>query len=264
MRRWRQLGRSAWGRRAQRTMPPISRRSASGALPLSFAQQRLWFLAQLEGASEAYHIPERCGCRGVLDRGALRAGAGSDRGAPRGLAHDVCAWSRAAGAADCARGDRLRAAGAGSAGSGGCARRSCAQSSAAGERGGRSIWSAGPLIRGRLMRLGEEEHVLLVTMHHIVSDGWSMGILMQGAERAVRGVSRRGGRIRCRRWRSSMRTMRSGSGTGWQGRCCRSRRSTGRRQLAGAPALLELPTDHARPAEQDYRGGSVGLGWMRS
>src|SRR6185295_10827714 len=38
---------------------------------------------------------------------------------------------------------------------------------------------AGPLIRGRLMRLGVEEHALLITMHHIVSDGWSMGILQK-------------------------------------------------------------------------------------
>ena len=37
----------------------------------------------------------------------------------------------------------------------------------------------GPLIRGRLVRLGEEEHVLLITMHHIVSDGWSMGVLVE-------------------------------------------------------------------------------------
>ena len=38
---------------------------------------------------------------------------------------------------------------------------------------------AGPLIRGRLIRLGEEEHALLITMHHIVSDGWSMGVLFK-------------------------------------------------------------------------------------
>ena len=38
---------------------------------------------------------------------------------------------------------------------------------------------AGPLIRGRLIRLAEEEHVLLITMHHIVSDGWSMGVMIE-------------------------------------------------------------------------------------
>ena len=53
---------------------------------------------------------------------------------------------------------------------------------------------AGPLIRGRLIRLGEDEHVLLITMHHIVSDGWSMGVLHQRAERAVRRLSARRGR----------------------------------------------------------------------
>ncbi|MGO4781285.1 condensation domain-containing protein, partial [Lysobacter sp. 2RAB21] len=38
--------------------------------------------------------------------------------------------------------------------------------------------AAGPLARGRLLRMGEDEHVLLLTMHHIVSDGWSMGVLI--------------------------------------------------------------------------------------
>ena len=43
----------------------------------------------------------------------------------------------------------------------------------------------GPLIRGRLMRLGEDEHALLATMHHIVSDGWSMGVLVKDAHHAL-------------------------------------------------------------------------------
>lgn len=55
---------------AQEPLPilPVAR---DGELPLSFAQQRLWFLTQLEGMSETYHIPWRCGC-GRLDRQALQ------------------------------------------------------------------------------------------------------------------------------------------------------------------------------------------------
>ena len=56
-----------------------------------------------------------------------------------------------------------------------------------------------------------------------------------------------------------MPTMRCGSGSGWKARFCSNRPSTGRRTLEGAPALLELPTDHARPAQQNYAGGMVGV-----
>ena len=50
-------------------------------MPLSYAQQRLWFLAQMEGVSEAYHIPLGLRLRGGLDDGGIAAGAGSDGGA---------------------------------------------------------------------------------------------------------------------------------------------------------------------------------------
>ena len=53
--------------------------------------------------------------------------------------------------------------------------------------------------------------------------------------------------------------MRCGSGSGWKGRCCRQQAEYWKKQLAGAPALLELPTDHPRPAQQDYAGALVGL-----
>jgi len=51
---------------------------------------------------------------------------------------------------------------------------------------------AGPLIRGRLIRLGEDQHTLLITMHHIVSDGWSMGVLFNELS-ALYGAYLRGG-----------------------------------------------------------------------
>jgi hypothetical protein len=49
--------------------------------------------------------------------------------------------------------------------------------------------SVGPLLRVKLLRLGADEHVLLVTMHHIISDGWSMGVLIREVTTLVRGVS---------------------------------------------------------------------------
>ena len=100
-------------------------------------------------------------------------------------------------------------------------------------------------------KLEEDEHVVLFTMHHIMSDGWSMGVLVRevaalyeaycrGARLAVPGVAA-----------SSMRTMR------WQrewlqGDVLGAELSYWREQLAGAPPVLELPTDHARPAVQSF------------
>ena len=114
----------------------------------------------------------------------------------------------------------------------------------------------GPLIRGRLVRLAADDHVLLLTMHHIVSDGWSMGVLVARAERAVR-------RLRARRARSApaaagaVRRLRGlAAAVGGRARCCEAQAEYWKRALAGAPELLELPTDRPRPARQDHAGAS--------
>ena len=89
----------------------------------------------------------------------------------------------------------------------------------------------GPLIRGRLIGVGEEEHVLLITMHHIVSDGWSMGVLLHELS-MLYGAYVKGEEDPLRAsWKSSMGTMRCGRGGGWKGRCCGSRESTGGESL---------------------------------
>ncbi|MET3498387.1 condensation domain-containing protein, partial [Variovorax boronicumulans] len=142
------------------------------AVPLSFAQQRLWFLAQLDPrAAAAYVIPGGVRLRGALHVAALQA------------------------ALDCivARHEALRTSFAliedepmqiiaePDAGlaltqvdlSGHAAPEAVLKSLAAEEAGAPFDLSRGPLIRARLLKLAEQEHVLLVTMHHIVSDGWS-------------------------------------------------------------------------------------------
>src|SRR5205823_10421525 len=64
--------REAGGEGKQEAMPPMRSVSRLGPIPLSFAQQRLWFLAQMEGVSVSYHIPVALRLRGELDRGALQ------------------------------------------------------------------------------------------------------------------------------------------------------------------------------------------------
>ena len=105
---------------------------------------------------------------------------------------------------------------------------------------------AGPLIRGRLIRLAEDEHVLLVTMHHIVSDGWSMGVLVRELNALYRAFL--GGEADP----LPELEIQYADYAVWQrqwieGEILQQQAAYWKTTLAGAPALLELPTDHARP-----------------
>ncbi|MDF0733572.1 amino acid adenylation domain-containing protein, partial [Pseudomonas entomophila] len=116
--------------------------------------------------------------------------------------------------------------------------------------------STGPLIRGRLLRVAQDDHVLLVTMHHIVSDGWSMGVLIREFA-ALYDAARRGlaaplpalpvqyvdYAVWQRRW--------------LEGEVLQQQGAYWRETLAGAPGLLSLPTDRPRPERQDYSGASI-------
>ena len=112
---------------------------------------------------------------------------------------------------------------------------------------------AGPLFRSSLLQLGDEGHLLLLTMHHIVSDGWSMGVLLRElqtlynafavgkpsplSELAVQYAD-------YAMWQRS-----------WlQGEVLSRQLAYWKQRLAGAPALLELPTDRPRPPVQTFRG----------
>ena len=109
------------------------------------------------------------------------------------------------------------------------------------------------LLRARLFRLGEADHILFLTMHHIASDGWSMGLLVRELsilyEAFVEGkpsplpelpIQYADFAVWQREW--------------LQGEVLEKQLGYWRKQLEGAPALLELPTDRPRPAMQSYRG----------
>ena len=78
--------------------------------------------------------------------------------------------------------------------------------------------SRGPLLRVFLWQLSDEKHVLLVNLHHIVSDGWSVGVLVSELS-VLYGAYCEGERIPCRRWRCSTPITRSGSEAGCAGKC---------------------------------------------
>ena len=241
---------------ARSTLPPITVAGRDEPLPLSFAQRRLWFLAQMEGVSQAYHISLGLRLTGVLDGGALRRAL--DRLVAR---HEALrtTFSHADGQPV----QRIAAEN----GSFSLHEHDLRQhSNAEGELQWLAIeeanaafdLQAGPLVRGRLIRLGDSEHVLLITLHHIVSDGWSMGVLTRELGTLYRAYSQGQAdplpalavqypdyAVWQRRWLT---------GEGLQ-----AQSDYWRRTLAGTPAVLELPTDRRRPVQQDHAGAFVAL-----
>ncbi|HEV2704891.1 MAG TPA: amino acid adenylation domain-containing protein, partial [Pyrinomonadaceae bacterium] len=156
----------------------ITRVPREGGLPLSFAQQRLWFLDQLEPESAAYNMPVALYLRGRLDvslleqsvrhivnrHEALRTVFPSVKGRPVQVVEPPLLWQLTlVELSDIAETEREAEA-----------------LRLAVEEAHRPFDLArGPLVRARLWRIHTELHLLLLTIHHIVSDGWSMGIFVE-------------------------------------------------------------------------------------
>src|SRR6266700_1933957 len=232
------------GRQAQ--LPPITKAPRNQHLPLSYAQQRLWFLAQMKGVSEVYHIPFGVGLMGKLDRRAL--GLALDRLVQRhdGLRTtfavvDGEAAQRIAAAEDSQfflRDHDLR----------GQADAALRFRQLLEEEAHASFdLEMGPLIRGRLIRRAEDEYALLITMHHIVSDGWSLGVLLDELSVLYRAFVR--GEADPLPELSVQYPDYAVWQRNWmQGEVLRQQGEYWKITLAGTPTLLELPTDHPRPA----------------
>jgi amino acid adenylation domain-containing protein/thioester reductase-like protein len=246
---------------AHRTARITRRPPSSGASPVrvatSGAQRRLWFIDQLEGGSQAYHLPLRVRIVGKLDHGllqaaldvvvarheVLRTGIVRVEGQPLQeirppasfalTCHDLSALGVAERETELARvgADDLRAA---------------------------FDLSCDPLIRGHLFELTPGEHVLQITLHHVICDGWSLEVLLRDVAAAYE-------------------ALRAGQPGGlpplpiqyadfahWQqhwlqGAAAHEQLSYWQQQLSGAPALLEIPTDRARPPRQTHRGASLPI-----
>ncbi|HLL81025.1 MAG TPA: amino acid adenylation domain-containing protein, partial [Longimicrobium sp.] len=152
-------------------LPPIPRHEGADAAPLSFGQERLWFLERLAPGRPTYHVPLAVRLRGALDAAALER-------AVEALAqrHEVLR-TRIVERAD----DVMQVAdGAGlslvveDAGSEAALREAMRA-----ELARRFDLAAGPVARARLWRIADGEHVLQFTMHHIATDGWSGGVLLR-------------------------------------------------------------------------------------
>jgi amino acid adenylation domain-containing protein len=236
-----------------------------GTFPASFAQRRLWFLDQLKPGSAVYNMPLALSLTGELAEERLAAVFGElvrrhetlrttfDSGAePLQVVHPAAERPFALASIDLsALGEEER-------------RRELTRRVA--EESLRPFDLArGPLFRGTLVRLAPRENALLLGMHHVISDGWSLGVL-------VREVT----------------ALYAAAMAGWPGRplgevlpplpvqyadfsVWQSRRLSGetlqreiehwREKLAGAQPFLELPTDRPRPPVQTFGGRSLSL-WL--
>jgi amino acid adenylation domain-containing protein len=235
-------------------LPPIEPVDRGGHLPLSFAQQRLWFLEQMGGLGSAYHASQQLRLRGELDRAALA-------GALDGIVARHEALRTTFTEVDGAPEQHIAPAEVGfHLVEHDLAGRPDAELQRVMAEEARAPFDLrrGPLVRGRLVRLADDDHLLLLTMHHIVTDAWSMGVLFDELS-ALYAAHREG-----RDAQLAALPVQYADYAAWQrrwveGDVLREQAEYWTRTLAAAPPLLELPTDHPRPAETDHAGAMFEL-----
>ncbi|MBL0695489.1 non-ribosomal peptide synthetase, partial [Comamonas sp. JC664] len=240
--------------------PPLkSSKRGGGTAPLSFAQQRLWFLAQLDPANTSYNLWAPVRLTGTLDVSALRRAFQA-----LVLRHESLRTTfRVEGDAPVqviASEARVPLELVDLGGISPDSREAAAKARAEEEVRRPFPLAEGPLLRTVLLKVSEQEHVLVLVMHHIVSDYWSMGILVQEVSALYEALAQ--GRT------SPLPALpvQYADFAVWQrewlkGEVLESQLVYWRKQLAGAPRALELPTDKPRPAAQTFRGANRLVRW---
>jgi amino acid adenylation domain-containing protein/non-ribosomal peptide synthase protein (TIGR01720 family)/FkbM family methyltransferase len=252
----RQLLKRRAGRAGSSAIPP---RAAGASIPLSFAQQRIWFLQQLEPESAAYRLSFALRMKGTLREDALqwaltriverhsalrtvfRLGADGPEQQSQPAVDAIFDRIDLSGTPEAERGERVVAA--------------------ASEIGARPFdLENGPLFRASLLRLDAREHVLVISIHHIVSDVWSLGVFVRELSRFYQA-------------RAAAETdaaaaldpvLEYADFAAWQrdrlrGDVLARELSYWTAQLGGAVPRLDLPTDFVRPEVQSFRGARVPL-----
>jgi amino acid adenylation domain-containing protein len=243
---------------AKRSRAEAATGAAAGSYPLAFAQQPFWFLAQLDPGSYADHVFRAFDVAGPLDGRALgRAVAELVRrhAALRtrfpvvdGEPLQVVAPPLRGGALAMPVVDLTRLP-AGAA--------ALLAPALAGEEARRRFDLArGPLFRARLLRLGPRRHALLLCLHHIVADGWSLGVLLRELS-VLYGAFAAGAPSPLAEPQARFVDFAAGQRQRLQGEALSQELAFWRRRLDGAPAVLELPADHPRPHLASRRGGAV-------
>jgi len=259
----RRLGRerAAPPRTATERIPRRPRTPGSALeIPLSSAQQRLWFLDRLAPGSPVYAIPAAIEVVGRLDAAALAASLGTIV-----RRHEALRTTFAAGPQGPVQVIHPVAAGTGL-----DVREADLRSLPAAERPAEAARRAtaesrrpfdlerGPLMRALLLRLEDERHLCVLTVHHIVSDGWSMGILVR--ELAALYPELAAGRPSplpppCLQFADYALWEQERL----QGETLERELDFWRERVAGAPMVLDLPTDRPRPVHQTFNGAQALL-----
>ncbi|ACB75251.1 non-ribosomal peptide synthetase [Opitutus terrae] len=243
------------GGQAGGAVPPALRCVERGRdLPLSFAQERLWFLNQLEPGNPFYNMPAALRLQGRFD---VPAAAGVLQELTR--RHESLRTTFAA-----VEGQPVQVIAASAqvplpvidlAALPAAERADAARRWTAEEARRPFDLARGPLLRAALLRLADDEHILLLTMHHIVSDGWSMGVLTRELGELYAAATE--GRASPLPELSIQYVDFAVWQRGWlRGAVLATQLDYWKQQLAGAPPVLKLPTDRPRPAVQSFRGGS--------
>jgi amino acid adenylation domain-containing protein len=238
-------------------LPPVVPVARDHPIPLSFAQERLWFLDRMEPGDASHNIVRALRLAGVLDVPALERALGETVRRHEALrtvfgevderpVQEVIPFTGLALPVDdlsalphAEREAELH-------------RRAAAAAAFAYDL------AAGPLFRPALLRTGAREHVLLLAMHHLVSDAWSMGVLLRELW-ALYAAYRHGSASPL-----PEPAIQYADFAAWQRKELRDEvleplLAYWRGRLAGAPPLLELPTDRPRPAVRTQRGARERL-----
>jgi amino acid adenylation domain-containing protein len=237
--------------------PPLKPASRDQALPLSFAQQRLWFLDKLEPNNPLYNVPHVVRLTGALNVAALEKALNfivarheSLRTTFRminGSPVQVIAPSLTV---------RLNTADISSTAE--KVREVEARRLALAEISRPFDLQAGPLVRALLLKLENRQHILIVNTHHIISDRWSLGVLAKELaafyEQEDKGKPAELAPLPCQYADYSVwqRQMLSGA-------MLEQQLAYWKESLRGAPATLDLPTDRPRPPQQSFRGAKQTL-----
>ena len=230
--------------------PPMVAIGRDQPLVLSFAQERQWFLWQLDPQSAAYHIPSVLRLSGRLDQPALQCSFDRLVARHESLRTRIDQQDERAVQVvlpaeplPIMRGD---------------ATEQTLQQQVEAEIARPFNLQQGPLLRVTLLRLAEDEHVLVLVQHHIVSDGWSMQVMVDELVQLYSAYSQ--GEVA----QLPAPALQYADYAHWQ----REWMAAGERErqlaywcelLGGEQPVLELPTAHARPAQQSYRGASLEL-----
>jgi amino acid adenylation domain-containing protein len=246
-----------YGQSAAFAPPPILRQTTGGSAPLSFAQERLWFLEQLEPGTAVYNICRASRLIGQLNLSALEASLNEivrrhevlrsairvTDGRPVQIVHAPfklkISFADLQPMADREREQEI----------------SIRIQDAAHTP---FDFSDGRFLRAALLRVCDDEHVLILTTHHLMADAWSMGILTHELwslyESQAKGEPARLPNL----------SVQYSNYAVWQrewlqGEVLEQQLSYWREQLKDSRPTLDLPTDRPRPRRQSFRGATIAI-----